>query len=126
MITMDEKTSRNMSVIVFWFSMVLLAILPAFIPALMQSMAYNVLSMIVAILAIGAWVHFDSRVHNTHVGPAMRASIVLLAFVAVPIYVFRTRGMREGLFWALKVLGLFLLSVLLIGIVLVGLGTIVS
>jgi hypothetical protein len=123
---MDEKASRSLAVFAFWFSMVVLALLPAFIPALMHAIAFNVFSLIVAILTIGAWVHFDARVHNVAVGPALRICIVMLGFIAVPVYVFRTRGLNGGLLWLLKVLGLFMLSVLLIGGALVTLGTIVT
>gem|GEM_PF-6249284 len=93
---MNEKSSRHVAAIVFWLLLVSLALLPAFIPALVTSNAFNIFSLFAVILSIGAWVHFDARVYNVSVGPAMRALIVLLAFIAVPIYVFRTRGLQGG------------------------------
>lgn len=121
---MNEKSSRHVAAIVFWLLLVSLALLPAFIPALVTSNAFNIFSLFAVILSIGAWVHFDARVYNVSVGPAMRALIVLLAFIAVPIYVFRTRGLQGGVHWSLKVLGMFALSVLLIGLTLLTFGAV--
>ncbi len=119
---MDDKRCRAIATVMFWVLIALLALLPAFIPSLAHTVAFNTVSMIVAVLAVGAWVHFDARVQGGTVGPMMRLLIVLFAIVTVPVYVFHTRGMQPGIVWLFKVAGVFLVLVLLIGIGLVAAG----
>ena len=48
--------------------------------------------------AVGAllWCQVDGAERGINVGPGLRIAIVLIALIAVPYYLFKTRGAREG------------------------------
>jgi hypothetical protein len=119
---MNEKASRRLATIVFWALILSLVLLPSFIPALAYSIGFNVACALLVLLSVGAWVHFDARVHGFTVGPLMRISIILFAYLAVPFYVFRSRGFQGGLFWLLKIVGALALLILLLGAISVATG----
>jgi hypothetical protein len=57
------------------------------------------------------WIYYDSVDRGAPIGTGMRLAILLVAFVGVPVYIFRSRGFTGGVVLALK--GLLYLLLLL-------------
>jgi hypothetical protein len=57
---------------------------------------YDIAGTVLSLVPLYWWYHVDKAEHRYRAGPLMNAGIGLVAIVALPIYLVRSRGWRKG------------------------------
>jgi hypothetical protein len=103
---------------VLWASVVFAAVLGVPLGLLPDhGPADTVLSIVITLgtgILVLAWCHYDSRQLGRRIGPGFRWLVVILGFLALFIYLLRTRGARKGGL-AVGVAALFIGALILLG-----------
>jgi hypothetical protein len=86
--------------IVFLAMIFVLLFLDTYYPALVRSPMLRLLPALMGGLLALTWVHLDGAARGLQPGPGLRAGVVLLAAVFVPLWLFRTRAAEQA-WWAL-------------------------
>ena len=57
---------------------------------------WNIIQKLVLISIIYWWYHTDKNQHQYRAGVFLNAGVVALSLIAVPVYLFRSRGAKQG------------------------------
>ena len=57
---------------------------------------YDIAGTVLSLVPLYWWYHVDKAEHRYRAGPLMNVGIGLVAIVALPIYLIRSRGWRQG------------------------------
>ena len=58
--------------------------------------AYGLVETALSLIALFWWFHLDKAEHNYRAGKLMNAGVLVMAAVALPIYLVRSRGWKRG------------------------------
>jgi hypothetical protein len=58
---------------------------------------WNMTEKLLLVSLIYWWYHTDKALHAYRAGPLLNVGVVVLFIVAIPVYLFRSREMRQGI-----------------------------
>lgn len=89
------------------------AALAAVLPLIMSEILSFVIPQILCSALVFTWIYFDALELGDPIGGGTKVSLFLFGVIAIPIYFYRSRGVKYGTLALARAVGLFLLMMVI-------------